>query len=150
MQCGADLYIFVARSSRIKYIFGFPKRKTRRICVKLNFCAQIQMLNQDLLLFWCVMFHRKWRIWAFFYPRAWRHYFSFGFQRKEGCDALWSTRESSTHVQVWHSSLPPLLLFYSSSSQSCCPDVFQLVSESDWNRCRGWLSVQHLRWKPNY
>lgn len=45
---------------------------------------------------------RKWRVWACFYPWARRCYFSFGFWWKESGDALWSTRESTTHIQVWH------------------------------------------------
>lgn len=128
-------------------------KKNLYACVKQNFCAQIANVAKTRIpscILMCFVSHRKWRIWAFFHPRAWRHYFSFGFQRKEGSDALWSTRESSTHVQVCSPPQPPLFLFYFSSSQTCCSDVFQLVSESDWNRCRGWLSVQHLRWKPNY
>lgn len=45
---------------------------------------------------------RKWRVWARFHPGARRCYFSAGFWWKEGGDALWSTGESTAHVQVWH------------------------------------------------
>lgn len=80
---------------------------------KLNCSAQIANIQTRITLMslMCYVSHRKWRVWTFFHPRAWWHYFSFGFQWKEGSDALWSTRESSTHTQVWRPPLSPLLLF---------------------------------------
>lgn len=63
--------------------------------------------------------HRKWRVWACFHPGARRCYLSFGFRWKESGDALWSTGESTTHVQVWHS--------YICTSSNCSPTFTAVI-----------------------
>ena len=43
---------------------------------------------------------REWRVWTSIHPGARRWHFCVGLRREEGDDELWSTRQSSTYVQV--------------------------------------------------
>lgn len=106
------------------YALALTKWGEKKLDVKTDAHVVIIAIIIVFIFFFFFFFsHRKWRVWACFHPGARRCYLSFGFRWKESGDALWSTGESTTHIQVWHA--------YICLSPNCSP-TFTAVSHSKY------------------